>query len=188
MSQFSRNANTEPEFKVRISHQLELGRAAEYLVCAELILQGWLVYATAPGVPYDLIVDTGRERLRVQVKSTSKPIKPGSLRISQGYFFNPRRAGRRGKRLYGDEEFDVYALVALDRRIVAFFSIHELSKSCIALRVPAGDYKPGIKLGKEFKDSSFNHALATWREHQSKRLTELPPSDGVTFEAASNRT
>jgi hypothetical protein len=58
------------------SRELELGRAAEHLVCADLLLDGWAAYPTAQGMPYDLVVDIGARLIRLQVKSTFYPKNP----------------------------------------------------------------------------------------------------------------
>ena len=36
---------------------LELGKAAEHLVVADLILSGYRAYLTEQGLPYDVVVD-----------------------------------------------------------------------------------------------------------------------------------
>lgn len=52
---------------VRVSPEMELGRAGEYLVLADLLLNGWVAYPTSQGVPYDVAVDIGERIIRVQV-------------------------------------------------------------------------------------------------------------------------
>ena len=60
----------------QVSHELELGRAAEHLACADLLLGGWHAFHTAQGMAYDLAVDVGTRLLRVQVKATLHPRHP----------------------------------------------------------------------------------------------------------------
>mgnify|MGYP001340458250 CR=1 FL=1 len=55
---------------LRVSAAMEVGRAGEYLVMADLLLNGWVAYPTSQGVPYDIAVDIGERVIRVQVKST----------------------------------------------------------------------------------------------------------------------
>ncbi len=49
---------------------LEVGKAAEHLVVADLILSGYRAYLTDQGLPYDVVVDVGGRLYRVQVKAT----------------------------------------------------------------------------------------------------------------------
>lgn len=109
---------------LQVSAEMEAGRAGEYLVMADLLLNGWVAYPTSQGVPYDVVVDIGGRLIRVQVKSTKMPKTPASLnRGTPLYVFNTRRAGKRGRRRYGNDDFDVLALVALDRRLIAYYAL-----------------------------------------------------------------
>ncbi|PWS34571.1 hypothetical protein DFH01_23815 [Falsiroseomonas bella] len=145
---------------LRVSRELELGRAAEHLVCADLLLSGWSSYPTAQGLPYDLAVDLGHRIVRVQVKSSffAKNPQPTS-RANPAYFYQIRRAGRGGARVYGGGEFDIYALVALDRRLIAYFAMAELPCQSVVVRVPGGYYGHGAKTEREFEGSTFERAL-----------------------------
>jgi hypothetical protein len=44
------------------------------------------------------------------------------MRRSIGYFFHLRRAGKAGRRRYPIGAFDLYALVAMDRRAIAYLT------------------------------------------------------------------
>lgn len=50
---------------LRVSAEMEVGRAGEYLVMADLLLNGWVAYPTSQGVPYDIAVDIGQRVIRV---------------------------------------------------------------------------------------------------------------------------
>ncbi len=151
--------------KLRVSRELELGRAAEHLVCADLLLSGWSTYPTAQGLPYDLAVDVGDRIVRVQVKSSyfAKNPQPTS-RANPAYFYQIRRAGRGGARVYGGNEFDIYALVALDRRLIGYFAVAELPSQSVVIRVPGGCYGHGAKTEREFEGASFERALRVLKE------------------------
>jgi len=147
--------------RVKVSPQLEIGKAAEHLVCADLLLNGWTAYLSGQGLPYDIVVDTADRMVRIQVKSTLCPKNPSpSARVTPAYFFHVRRAGRGGKRLYAASEFDVYALVALDRRAVAYFAVAEMSIQCVSLRIPGTRYGPGGRMSRDFDGASFERALS----------------------------
>jgi hypothetical protein len=152
------------------SQELELGRAAEHLVCADLLLGGWHAFHTAQGMSYDLAVDVGARVIRVQVKATLHPRHPQpSMRANPAYFFNIRRAGRGAARVYRHDEFDVYALVALDRRLIGYFAKAELPSQLITMRIPGGRYGPGGKGEREFGGASFGRALAVMDELAAAR-------------------
>ena len=116
---------------------LEIGKAAEHIVCADLILSGYRAFLTDQGLPYDVVVDINGKLIRVQVKSTtaprSVPNRPGS---APSYMFHCRRAGKGGLRKIGNNEFEILALVALDLRHVAYIPITESVLQTIHLRAP----------------------------------------------------
>ena len=151
------------ESALRVSTQLEVGRAAEYLVCADLILNGWTAFLTDQGVPYDVLVDTGPERIRIQVKSTLAPKWPAQQERTPAYLYHPRRAGRGGRRIYGDDEFDIFAFVALDRRLIAYFAVPELPRQCLVIRIPGIHYGARSRSSREFEGATFARALDIWR-------------------------
>ncbi len=129
---------------LRVSAEMEVGRAGEHLVMADLLLNGWVAYPTSQGVPYDIAVDIGDRMIRVQVKSTKMPKTPASLnRSSPLYVFHTRRAGKSGRRRYSNDDFDVLALVALDRRLIAYYALADTHNDRIAIRVPGLRYGEG---------------------------------------------
>ena len=152
------------------SRELEVGRAAEHLVCADLLLGGWSAYPTAQGMAYDLAVDTVGRVIRVQVKATYYPRHPQpTMRANPAYFFSIKRAGRGGHRIYREDEFDLYAFVAVDRRIIAYFAKVELPSQLVTLRIPGGTYGPGGKGERDFAGATFARALATMDELAAAR-------------------
>lgn len=108
-----------------LSPQLQQGKAAEHLVCADLILQGYNAFLSDQGLPYDLIVDAKGRLLRGQVKSSmvardfpkSKQVYRFSMRCSMGK-----------SRLVSAENIDFLAFVALDRKVIAYLPIEELTR------------------------------------------------------------
>lgn len=147
------------------SLDMEAGKAAEHLVCADLLLQGYNAFLSDQGLPYDVVVDLGPRILRVQVKGTRKPKNPMPMtRISDGYFFHIRRAGKGGKRIYGINEFDIYALVALDIHAIAYFAKEQLNLQTVVLRVPGVHYHHDSKAVKRFEMAGFESAVAFFRQ------------------------
>ena len=116
---------------------LELGKAAEHLVVADLILSGYRAYLTEQGLPYDVVVDHEGNLYRVQVKASRRAKRmPQRAMVTPGYLYNVRRAGKAGRRQYADDEFDIVALVAMDVRIVAYLPFKVQILQTICLRPP----------------------------------------------------
>lgn len=144
------------------SDDLELGKAAEHLVCADLIMQGYRAFLTDQGLPYDILVDIDGNYVRVQVKATRKPKNPQpSSRSTPGYFFNVKRAGKGGRRRYPEKAFDLLALVAMDRQLIAYLPPEDCRRQMVAFRVPDCSYQKGGKY-REFHGSSFERALGRY--------------------------
>lgn len=145
---------------VECSDDLEVGKTAEHLVCADLIMSGYRAFLSDQGLPYDILVDIEGTLLRVQVKSTRKPKNHGSsTRSMPGYFFHLRRAGKGGRRRYPENAFDLYALVALDRQAVAYLPAFDCTNQTIALRVPGKTYLQSGPMNREFNEASFRSAI-----------------------------
>ena len=111
---------------------LDAGKAAEHLVCADLMLNGYRVFLSDQGLPYDLVVDLGSRFVRVQVKATGRPRNSNSYGRTPNlvYSYHVRRRGKNGKgdRL-SDVHCDVVALVALDIRAIAYFPVSRVSQT-----------------------------------------------------------
>lgn len=156
--------------RLRVSNDMEVGRAGEYLVLADLVIQGWVAYPTAQGMPYDIAVDLGDQTIRVQVKTTQRPRTAQELdrKNSPLYVFSTRRAGRGGRRRYGLGEFDVLALVALDRRLIAYYDVASSHNDSIAIRVPGVRYGPGGVVARHFDEAEFDVAVQCIRERTGR--------------------
>lgn len=104
------------------SKELQIGKAGEYLVCADLILKGFVAFPSEQGLPYDVLLDNGNKLLRVQVKTTEKPRLVTQRKKSlECYIFNVKRHGNRNNlRIYKDNEIDVFALVCLDTKEIGY--------------------------------------------------------------------
>lgn len=106
---------------MRISNELQVGKAGEYMVCADLILKGFVAFPSEQGLPYDVLMDNGKRLLRVQVKTTTGPRTiPQRAKKSQAYIFNIKRHGSNNAQRYGGNEVDIFALVCLDTRKVGY--------------------------------------------------------------------
>ena len=105
-----------------------LGRAGEYLTCAELSLQGWNAVLAGEGLPYDVLAWRGTSLHRIQVKATSTrvPQNACSKVVVPIHRFSRSRGRAAYRRRLNPGECDWLALVALDCRKVAFVPIDRL--------------------------------------------------------------
>jgi hypothetical protein len=102
---------------------IQIGKAGEYLVCADLILKGFIAFPSEQGLPYDVIFDYKGRLLRVQVKTTrsSKNIPQRKLPV-RGYIFNIKRCGKHNSKRTTENSCDLFALVALDTRTIGYLA------------------------------------------------------------------
>ena len=122
---------------IRDSKQLQVGKAGEYLVCADLIMKGFIAFPSEQGLPYDVLLDTGEKLLKVQVKTTEKPRKVQQrAKDSLAYVFSIKRAGSNGRTRYEENEIDLFALVCLDTMKVGYLTNKEMPTT-INIRVDA---------------------------------------------------
>lgn len=165
----------------KLLHDLELGKAAEHLVVADLILQGYRAYLTDQGLPYDVVVDIDGRLLRVQVKATreQRPV-PQRVAFTPGYLFHVRRAGKGGKRSYAGTEFDLLAFVALDIRTIAYMPFTDGLRQSIILR-PAG-YEPTNRAERRanIDQFPFDVAIKRWQDFTGEQAKL--EGDGRTFD------
>jgi len=141
---------------MRQSNELQIGKAGEYLVCADLILSGYIAYPSEQGLPYDVILD-GKKLYRVQVKTTNQPRKiPQRSKDSYAYIFSIQRHGSTNNlKKYDVDEVDIFALVALDSKIIAYLP-NAVMRTTMNFRVPSlkGTYydEQGFLLKQKVQD------------------------------------
>lgn len=146
---------------------LAVGTAAEHLVCFDLLMAGYRAFLSDQNCPYDVAVEIDGRLVRVQVKATrqARPVPQRTTHVP-AYMWHVRRAGKGGARTYGDQDFDVLALVALDVARIAYLAPED-QKQTIHIRqpgiAPAERTHGGIKPGKQFDDYPFERALSERR-------------------------
>ena len=139
---------------------LELGKAAEHLVCADLILKGFRAYLTDQGIPYDVVVDLNGKLIRIQVKATAGPRAiPQRKMFTPSYLWHVRRAGKKGRRRYGSADFDLLALVAVDIQKIAYLKVDEGVKTTVHLRPPHSPITSRNKILKNIDQYPFSEAI-----------------------------
>ena len=151
---------------IRDSKQLQIGKAGEYLVCADLIMKGFIAFPSEQGLPYDVLLDNGDKLLKVQVKTTEKPRLITQERINPVpvYSFSIKRAGNMGKTRYELDEIDLFALVCLDTMKIGYLMNKDMPTT-INIRVDElkgsyrdekglCDYEKAKELNKTIKNKS----------------------------------
>jgi len=137
---------------IRESKQLQIGKAGEYLVCADLILKGFVCFPSEQGLPYDVLLDNGKKLIKIQVKTTEKPrIIPQRKKQLPAYIFNVKRAGNNGKTRYNKDEIDLFALVCLDTMKIGYLINTEMPET-LNIRVDSS-------YGKYYDEKGLNDYL-----------------------------
>ena len=115
---------------MRTSKELQTGKAGEYLVCADLILKGFVAFLSEQGLPYDVLLDNGTKLLRIQVKTTSRTRRVQQRAVeSKAYVFNVKRHGKGNIQRYGENEIDLFALVCLDTMKIGYLKTKDMPET-----------------------------------------------------------
>lgn len=151
--------------EIRKSNELQIGKAGEYLVCADLCMKGLVAFLSEQGLPYDVLIDVNGKLLKCQVKTTEKPRAiPQRHKNTEAYIFNIKRKGRDGKQVYNTNEVDVFALVSLDTKAVGYV-LNKDMPGTLNIRIDSArgtyhdekglaDYYNVIELNKTIKNQS----------------------------------
>jgi len=109
---------------------MQVGKAGEYLVCADLISKGYVAYLSEQGLPYDVVLDTGEKLIKIQVKAT-RTHKQTPQRISHinTYSFNIKRCGKGNKKFRDEKSCDIFALVALDEKQIGYMKNQDIKQT-----------------------------------------------------------
>lgn len=109
---------------------MQAGKAGEYLVCADLIANGYVAYLSEQGLPYDVVLDTGEKLLKIQVKAT-RTHKQTPQRVSNinTYSFNVKRCGKGNKNFRSESSCDLFALVALDEKQIGYMKNKDVKQT-----------------------------------------------------------
>jgi hypothetical protein len=120
---------------------LQIGKAGEYLVCADLILRGYVAFPSEQGLPFDVVLNIEGKLLKIQVKSTraAKHIPQRKSDIP-AYIFHIgiNGCGNKGKKRrtkYDSKQVDLFALVALDSKRIAYIPYFD-TQTTMNFRVP----------------------------------------------------
>ena len=92
------------------------GTSGEHIACSDAFINGVRCYMTSEDSPYDLVLDYGKLR-KVQVKASNYGERPESIKFSV--------SKRNSTNSPYNDEIDLFALVWLDQKSVAWFSLAE---------------------------------------------------------------
>lgn len=123
------------------SKQLDIGRAGEYIVMADLLMRGRKCFLTDQGINYDVVIDIPGALIKLQVKTTLCPRHMNDEYRTPTYLFHVKRAGKGGERNYSVGEFDGFALVALDTKQIAYLPFRKSISKTVILRDRRKSYK-----------------------------------------------
>lgn len=119
-----------------------IGSAAEHLVLADLMMSGFTdVYQAVHGSPYDIMLVLGNNQLKIQVKATQAPVFLPEQKFPTYAWYIRRSKGINGRQLrgYSEDEVDVFAMVGMQSREVAYIPASEM-KTRLRLQ-PSGNRK-----------------------------------------------
>lgn len=121
-----------PETSMEAITDLQCGKAGEYLVCADLILAGFVAFPSEQGLPFDVVVEVAGRLARIQVKTT-RTVRtiPQRKEHHAGYLFNVKRAGKNGAKTYTPGAVDLFALVALDSREIGYLAVCDVKQTMV---------------------------------------------------------
>lgn len=116
---------------------LQIGKAGEYLVCADLILNGFIAFPSEQGLPFDVVLNMDGRLLKVQVKTTrASKFTPQRKTSIPAYIFHIGNNGKMNRRKrYDSNQVDIFALVALDTKRIAYIPYFNI-QTTMSFRVP----------------------------------------------------
>ena len=115
-------------------NDLQLGKAGEYLVCADLILKGHVAFPSEQGLSFDVVLSAKNKLYKLQIKSTRQPMAvPQRTNRTDKYIFHIRRCGKGGRQSYKVGDVDIFALVALDTRSIGYLKASTVKQTMFFL-------------------------------------------------------
>lgn len=109
---------------------MQIGKAGEYLVCADLIMKGFIAYPSEQGLPYDVVLDDGVRLIKIQVKTTrTHKQTPQRVNNVNTYGFNVKRCGKLNRSKHTSTSCDLFAFVALDEKQVGYIANRDVKQT-----------------------------------------------------------
>jgi hypothetical protein len=132
-------------------NDLQAGKAGEYLVCADLIIKGYVAFLSEQGLPFDIVMQCGDKLLKVQVKTT-RALRNVMQRKTpiKSYMFNIKRCGKGNKKRNNESTCELFALVALDTKQIGYLINKNVRQTM--------NFRPDCLKG-EFRDENTNRIV-----------------------------
>lgn len=105
-----------------------IGKAGEHLVVSDLILKNKNSFLAGEGLPYDVVCESDGKLIKIQVKTCIAPRQNKEL-----YIYSLQNGKSKNRKQYQKNEIDIFALVALDTKEIAYINIED-AKSIIEIR------------------------------------------------------
>ena len=113
---------------------LQAGKVGEYLVCADLILKGYVAFPSEQGLPFDVVLSANNRLYKIQVKTTRQPMPvPQRKNRTEKYLFHIRRCGKGGRMSYAQNDVDIFAIVALDTKSIGYIKASDTKQTMFFL-------------------------------------------------------
>lgn len=111
-------------------NDLQCGKAGEYLVCADLIIHGFIAFLSEQGLPFDVVMEYNGRLLKVQVKTTRglRNVPQRKIKVD-GYIFNIKRRGKDNRNKTDSSTCHLFALVCLDTKEIGYLLNREVKET-----------------------------------------------------------
>lgn len=132
-------------------NDLQAGKAGEYLVCADLIIKGYVSFPSEQGLPFDVVMEHKGKLIKIQVKTT-RGLRALTQRktATHAYQFNIKRCGKDNKKFRTNYSCDLFALVALDSKEIGYMVNKDVKQTM--------NFRP-ITLRGMYKDERTNRVV-----------------------------
>lgn len=103
-------------------------------MCADLILKGYIAFPSEQGLSFDVVLQAQHQLIKIQVKTTRGPMPvPQRKKRTEKYLFHVRRCGKGGRHAYLATDVDIFALVALDSKIIGYMKASDAKQTMFFL-------------------------------------------------------
>ena len=115
---------------MRISKEIQLGKAGEHFACTDLLLKGYNAFLSDQGLPFDVLVEVSGKVYRGQVKTVSRTyqyhVRKDGVKPHRSYRFITRHGSRSKNRVTELDEVDFFVFVVLPKKIIAYMWVKDM--------------------------------------------------------------
>lgn len=115
-----------------------------------------MAFPSEQGLPFDIVLAADNNLYKMQVKTTQRPAPvPQRVKRTDKYLFHVRRCGRGGRCAYGDDDVDIFAMVALDTRTIGYVKASDARQTMFFLPENSEPLKRKGNMSKARKLSTY---------------------------------